>query len=251
MTKEEAKAYIEKNGNAKLVIETLKAMKEEGVPITEEELDRRVKNETTRGMVSLELPAETPALGTELNMAEDQFNANTAYDPYDYLKSDQDMMTGRGGSGGNLAILMVALEIVGILMYSVGYSFYLKVLQTDPNASPVGSPMAILMWAGLALYSIILLAAMWRIFSKADKPGIFAIIPILNVFILYDVIFGRATAALRLLIPLYNIYWAIKSMLELARRFGKGTGFGVGLIFLSPIFETILGFDDSEYIMPL
>lgn len=32
---------------------------------------------------------------------------------------------------------------------------------------------------------------------------------------------------------------------KLAKAFGKGTGFAIGLIFLSPIFMLILGLGDS------
>ena len=53
------------------------------------------------------------------------------------------------------------------------------------------------------------------------------------------------------LIPLYNIYVIIKFYLDLAHAFGKTTGFGIGLIFLSPIFMCILGFDDSTFTSPV
>jgi hypothetical protein len=32
-----------------------------------------------------------------------------------------------------------------------------------------------------------------------------------------------------------------------AQAFGKGTGFGLGLAFLGPIFYCILGFGDDQY----
>jgi hypothetical protein len=38
---------------------------------------------------------------------------------------------------------------------------------------------------------------------------------------------------------------AIMVTVELARRFGKGGGFAVGLIFLPFIFYPVLGFEDS------
>lgn len=34
---------------------------------------------------------------------------------------------------------------------------------------------------------------------------------------------------------------------KLALAFGKGTGFAIGLMFLSPIFQCILGFGKSEF----
>ena len=95
--------------------------------------------------------------------------------------------------------------------------------------------------------ALLMLIAEWRIFTKAGKPGWAVLIPIYNMWVLYTVICGRGTAMFRLLIPLYNIYWSIKSMICLAHAYGKSTGFGVGLIFLAPIFLCILGFGGAEY----
>ena len=35
--------------------------------------------------------------------------------------------------------------------------------------------------------------------------------------------------------------------LDLAKAFGRGTGFGIGLIFLTPIFALVLGFGSDTY----
>ena len=43
--------------------------------------------------------------------------------------------------------------------------------------------------------------------------------------------------------PFANIYATIMIYLELARRFKQSTGFGIGLIFLAPIFLGILAFN--------
>ena len=40
--------------------------------------------------------------------------------------------------------------------------------------------------------------------------------------------------------------WVIVS-LDLAKSFGRGTGFGIGLFILSPIFALILGFGADTY----
>lgn len=98
--------------------------------------------------------------------------------------------------------------------------------------------------------SIVALIAMWRIFQKAGQPGWAVLIPIYNAIVEYRVICGRESAFLRLLIPFYNIYWLIKSMIALAHAFGRSTGFGWGLVFLSPIFLCILGFGPDQYLGP-
>ena len=53
-----------------------------------------------------------------------------------------------------------------------------------------------------------------------------------------------------MLIPLVNFIIMIMVMLDLAKAFGKGTGFALGLIFLSPIFILILGFGGAQYVGP-
>lgn len=97
---------------------------------------------------------------------------------------------------------------------------------------------------------ILLLVAEWRIYTKAGQPGWAVLIPFYNIWVFYKLLCGRGKAMFRLLIPFYNIYWAIKSDIKLAHAFGKSTGFGVGLLFFSPIFICILAFGDAQYVGP-
>jgi hypothetical protein len=48
-------------------------------------------------------------------------------------------------------------------------------------------------------------------------------------------------------IPIGNIIAAWVVSQELAKKFGKSEGFGIGLFFLGPIFLAILAFGDAEY----
>ena len=97
------------------------------------------------------------------------------------------------------------------------------------------------------LLTIILLAAEWRIFRKAGKHGWAVLVPFYNVWTEFEIICSRGTAMFRLLIPFYNIYWGIKALIKMAHAYGKSTGFGVGMILLSPIFQLILAFGDAQY----
>lgn len=94
------------------------------------------------------------------------------------------------------------------------------------------------------------LVAMWRIFTKADKPGWACIVPFYNMYCLYEIAFGVGWLFLLTFIPCVNFVVSIILYIKLAKAFGHGTGFGIGLIFLSPIFLMILGFDNSYYIGP-
>lgn len=99
----------------------------------------------------------------------------------------------------------------------------------------------------LLLVAALMIVAMWKIFVKAGEEGWKAIIPFYNTYILYKITWGNGLYFLLLLIPCVNVVIQIITSVKLAKAFGKGIGFTLGLIFLGPIFQLILGFDSSEY----
>lgn len=100
--------------------------------------------------------------------------------------------------------------------------------------------------------AILLIVAQWKIFEKAGEEGWKAIIPVYNMVILFKIAGMNPMLLLLLLIPFANIVIAlvltIMLDINLAKAFGKGTGFTIGLIFLGFIFQLILAFDSSEYV---
>ena len=111
--------------------------------------------------------------------------------------------------------------------------------------------------AGLIVYYIIVLAiavlvlaGMWKIFVKAGKPGWGAIVPFYNLYCLFEMSFGNGWLFLLTLVPCVNVVMEILVMVKLAKAFGKGGGFAVGLIFLPVIFIPMLGFGDADYVGP-
>ena len=90
--------------------------------------------------------------------------------------------------------------------------------------------------------------ALWRIFSKAGYPGILAIIPIVNVFILVKVAGYSAWMTLLYLIPIVNIVMSIIVAIKLGKNFGKGGVFSFFLLWLfSFIGYFIIGFGSAQY----
>src|SRR6266568_2584250 len=86
-----------------------------------------------------------------------------------------------------------------------------------------------------------------KFFSRAGQPGWVAIIPIVNTYFLCRVAGRPGWWVILMFIPFVNfIVWIIISI-DVAKNFGKGTGFGVGLAFLSFIFYPILGFGKAQY----
>lgn len=97
-------------------------------------------------------------------------------------------------------------------------------------------------------FMIFLIAGMWKMFSKSGEPGWASIIPFYNAYVLFKITWGSGIKFLLLLIPIANIVILIMTEIQLAKAFGKGGGFAVGLIFFAPIFYAILGFGSAEYI---
>jgi len=95
---------------------------------------------------------------------------------------------------------------------------------------------------------VVLLAAYWRIFAKAGRPGWVSLIPIYNIVTLLQITGRSGWWILGMCVPLLNIFVAIRLVFELARAFGRGIGFGLGLLLLSPIFVPVLGFGGSQYV---
>jgi len=93
----------------------------------------------------------------------------------------------------------------------------------------------------------LLLVAMWKVFTKAGKPGWGAIIPIYNIVLLCDIAGKPGWWVLLYFIPLLNIVIGIIVSIGVAKNFGKGAGFGLGLAFLSVIFYPILAFGSADY----
>ena len=90
----------------------------------------------------------------------------------------------------------------------------------------------------------------WKLFVKAGQPGWAAIIPIYNFIVLLKIVGKPWWWILGMLIPFLNFIVLILVSLNVAKVFGKGTGFAVGLILLGFIFYPILAFGDATYTAP-
>lgn len=88
----------------------------------------------------------------------------------------------------------------------------------------------------------------WKLYEKAGKPGWASLVPIYNIVILMDIIRKPRWWVLLMLVPVVNIVILILTYLELAKAFGKSTGFAVGLFFFAFIFFPMLALGDAEYV---
>lgn len=120
---------------------------------------------------------------------------------------------------------------------------------------------------------VLMIATMWRIFTKAGQKGWKCLIPIYGTYVLWEIgwegskfwvllLGGVAYSVLSrflqnaptvlIIVSLawlaFALVWTIKLSIRLAHRFGKSTAFGVvGLFIFSLIGYLILGWGSADY----
>jgi len=121
--------------------------------------------------------------------------------------------------------------------------------QTTIDAGAAAGIFGILLIVYLAIL-VLIVASMWRLFTKAGEEGWKSIIPIYNTIVILELVGRPAWWFLLFFIPIAGIVFMIIVMLDLARSFGQGTGFGVGLALLPIVFAPMLGFGLARYVGP-
>jgi len=137
-----------------------------------------------------------------------------------------------------IELMQTVLFIPARLLGQVEYSY---------SASSQGQAPGPLFWIFWLAFMILMIAACWKIFTKAGQPGWASIIPIYNWYILCKIVGRPGWWVILLLIPFVNFIVGIILCIDLAKSFGKGVGFGIGLILLGVIFFPILGFGSAQY----
>ena len=107
-----------------------------------------------------------------------------------------------------------------------------------------GGAFAVIVYVVVA---VLMIASMWKIYTKAGKPGWAALIPIYNIIVLLEVTRQPLWMIILLFIPVANIVVYIIIAIELSKNFGKSGGFAAGLILLSIIFYPMLAFGSAKY----
>ena len=135
-----------------------------------------------------------------------------------------------------IEVTQTILLVPARLLAQVEYSY---------SASGQGQAPGPLFWIFEIALTVVIVAAMWKVFSKAGRPGWAAIIPIYNLIVWCKIV-GRPIWWILLLLICFPIFYIILCI-DLAKSFGKGVGFAIGLILLSIIFFPILGFGSATY----
>lgn len=105
---------------------------------------------------------------------------------------------------------------------------------------------------GLAVFAVVIIVlflAMCDIFKKAGRSPWLNLVPIYNEIVRLQIAGYSGWWILLLFIPYVGaLVYCVMLAIGLAKQFGKGGGFAIGLIFLPIIFLPILGFGSAQYI---
>jgi hypothetical protein len=119
-------------------------------------------------------------------------------------------------------------------------------MENNGSAAAAAGGFGIFMLVELAIVVFMIVAA-WKVYTKAGRPGWACIIPFYNAYVMLEMAGKPGWWLVLFLIPVVNFVIAIIAMIALAERFGKGAGFGLGLVFLPIIFIPILAFGSAAY----
>ena len=102
-------------------------------------------------------------------------------------------------------------------------------------------------WIVYGVLVVLWIVAGWQIFTKAGEAGWKVLIPIYNVIVLLKIVGRPWWWVWLMLIPIVNLVIWIIVAIDLAKSFGHGAGFGIGLFLLPFIFGLILAFGSDTY----
>lgn len=118
----------------------------------------------------------------------------------------------------------------------------------DPDmvggAGGIFGGMTVLFYLAVWVFSAI---ALWKLFTKAGKPGWAGFIPIYNLIVLLEIVGRPLWWVVLYFIPIANLVVAFLVNIDLAKSFGRDVVFGVLMTLLPIIFIPILAFGSATY----
>jgi len=116
----------------------------------------------------------------------------------------------------------------------------------DAAAAGVGVGIMVFYLAVLVFFTFV----GWKLFAKAGKPGWAALVPIYNMVVFLQIVGKPVWWVVLMFIPVVSLVIGFMLSASLAERFGKGTGFAVGIALLGFVFVPMLALGDAEYLPP-
>jgi hypothetical protein len=124
-----------------------------------------------------------------------------------------------------------------------------RVIMEDASGAVAAGGLGIFAVVYVAIIAL-MIASVWKIFTKAGQPGWASLVPIYNIVVMFKIAGKPLWWLVLLLIPFANFVVLILVCVAIAKAFGKSTGFAVGMILLGIVFFPLLAFSDAKYTAP-
>jgi len=92
-----------------------------------------------------------------------------------------------------------------------------------------------------------------RLFAKADQPWQAALVPVWDVIVALRMVGRPVSHIAYFLVPVFNIYFSFKVLIEIAQSFGKRTSLDYAMVCLFNVFYVLnlaLAYNE-EYVGPV
>lgn len=99
----------------------------------------------------------------------------------------------------------------------------------------------------LLAFVLIIIVSRWKIFTKAAQPGWASIIPIYNWVVMLKIVEKPTWWVIFAFVPFINLIFVCFVTYRLAKVFGKGIGYILGLLVLPFVFYPMLAFGKAVY----
>jgi hypothetical protein len=91
---------------------------------------------------------------------------------------------------------------------------------------------------------------LWRIFTRAGKPGWAVLVPFYNTYVLLQIVGRPGWWLLLFFVPLVNVVVGIVVYYDLVKAFGRGVGTLLLLLFVPFVGFPMLAFGNNSYKAP-
>lgn len=111
--------------------------------------------------------------------------------------------------------------------------------------------IVIVLFISIAICTVLVAIANWKIYNKAGLHGWASIIPLYSQYTRFKLAYSNGWKAALMFIPIVWIYFSLECEIKLAKCFGRGIMFAYLSLMFNPIPYLILGFNKDEYEGPL
>lgn len=129
---------------------------------------------------------------------------------------------------------------IGVFLPFLGFVFAQDDIPTTGQVPPI-------LWVIYVAVIALLIVSMWKLFTKAGKPGWASIVPFYNNIVMLEIAGKPIWWFFMLFIPFVNIVFAFLTLYHFSKAYGKAEGFSIGVAILSFIFIPLLAFSDAKY----